>query len=193
MRLTKPRSALFANPYRVSENRAAIDAANSSKLNALSVKVSVHVFPADPWFQNVGITAQGRVVSLLSFLSCTRSPGTTDGWQRKHQRHNEAKYPLHWRKLTRLELNGNGLLLRRVLLQQWLQATEEALDAIYSGLFCPGPLAGVSSTAAVPVPALNRLGDGRYPFRVRMWHFFARSPVSVTLIVRQPRLGFGFG
>jgi hypothetical protein len=43
------------------------------------------------------------------------------------------------------------------------------------------------------LPAEDRFGVGRYPFRVRMWYFFERSPTSCTLIERHPRLGFGLG
>ena len=43
------------------------------------------------------------------------------------------------------------------------------------------------------LPAEDRFGVGRYPFRVRRWHFFQRSPTSRTLIERHPRLGFGLG
>jgi hypothetical protein len=50
-----------------------------------------------------------------------------------------------------------------------------------------GPLPAVG-----PLPAEDRFGVGRYPFRVRMWYFF-RSPTSCTLIERHPRLGFGLG
>jgi hypothetical protein len=45
---------------------------------------------------------------------------------------------------------------------------------------------------AGPLPAEDRFGVGRYPFRVRMWYFF-RSPTSCTLIERHPRLGLGLG
>jgi hypothetical protein len=54
---------------------------------------------------------------------------------------------------------------------------------------------GITSSAAdgTSLPAEKRFGLGRYPFRVRMWYFFKRSPANCTLIARHPRLGFGFG
>jgi hypothetical protein len=59
----------------------------------------------------------------------------------------------------------------------------------------PSQRFGITSSAAegASLPTEKRFGLGRYPFRVRMWYFFKRSPANCTLIVRHPRLGFGFG
>ena len=43
------------------------------------------------------------------------------------------------------------------------------------------------------LPAENRTGWGRYPFRVRRWYFFRCSPTSFTVTLRQPRFGFACG
>ena len=43
------------------------------------------------------------------------------------------------------------------------------------------------------VPEVKRIGNGRYPFRVRMRYFFPFSPTTLTLISRHPRFEFGRG
>jgi hypothetical protein len=52
---------------------------------------------------------------------------------------------------------------------------------------------GEVSDAAIRFPPENREGSGRYPLRVRTLYFFRRSPISLTLIVRQPLFGFALG
>ena len=58
---------------------------------------------------------------------------------------------------------------------------------------CSTQFGAETEVDAGSLPAEDRFGVGRYPFRVRMWYFFQRSPTSCTLIERHPRLGFGLG
>src|ERR1700683_2330835 len=54
-------------------------------------------------------------------------------------------------------------------------------------------LGGVRSKRSGWASLENRDGWGRYPLRVRILYPFAWSPISFTLIARQPELGLAFG
>ena len=74
-------------------------------------------------------------------------------------------------------------------------ARDDLLLPIWLMRRVPSHRFGITSRAAEgpSLPTEKRFGLGRYPFLVRMWYFFKRSPANCTLIARHPRLGFGFG
>jgi hypothetical protein len=49
------------------------------------------------------------------------------------------------------------------------------------------------SVSALVSAFAKRVGCKRYPLRVRTWHFFRRSEVNFTVILRQPWFGFCCG